>query len=393
MTTSISFITNCQRIRYRIAASSFYFIQGFAVTSWASRLPDIKLSLSLSDGSLGLLLLAPPAGQLAAMALSGCLVKRFGSFRIVRVAGLILPCWLPVLGMISAWPGLFAALFFFGMATNLSNISINTQCIGIEQIYGKSIMASFHGVWSLGGIGAILLSSCCAIRGLSPKTNFLFAAAVSVFIYLMNFRNLLPCDRQTEQQKKTVNFKELLSNKYLWILGIISLGCLGCEGVMNNWSSIYFQKIVNAELQYVRVGLFVYMLFLTCNRFTADWFIRKWGGENMIRLSGVLIICGMALLTSSPYVLPAAAGCALVGMGTSVIVPICYGLVGKYDSVPTATAITMVAGVGFIGFLVMPALVGGLSEWIGLKTALFLVGCFSFLTTWMIVFTRKKTSN
>ena len=81
------------------------------------------------------------------------------------------------------------------------------------------------------------------------------------------------------------------------------------------------------------------------------------------------------------------------GLYQSVIVPICYGLVGKYDSVPTATAITMVAGVGFIGFLVMPALVGGLSEWIGLKAAMFLVGCFSFLTTWMIVFTRKKTSN
>ena len=381
---------NICRLKYRIGASSFYFIQGFSVTSWVSRLPDIKSSLSLSDASLGVLLLAPPAGQLVAMALSGWLVKRFGSSRIVCIAGLLLSGWLPVLGMISNLFGLAAALFFFGMATNLSNISVNTQCVGVERIYGKSIMASFHGIWSLAGIGAILLSSFCAVHGISPTINFLYAAVLLVCIFLLSFRNLLPRDHHSaSEQKKNMKFRDLLKESSLWILGIISLGCLGCEGVMNNWTSIYFQKNIASEAEYVRAGFLVYMLSITCCRFTADWFVRKWGGKTMIRLAGCLIMLGMVLMTSISSLIPAVIGCALVGIGVSSIVPVCYGIAGKCDGIPVATAITMVASIGFLGFLLLPAVVGFISEWVGLKIALLIVGAISFLATQSILLIGK----
>ena len=71
-------------------------------------------------------------------------------------------------------------------------------------------------------------------------------------------------------------------------------------------------------------------------------------------------------------------------MGTSVIVPVCYGIAGKYESVPVAVSITMVATVGFLGFLFMPAAVGVLSEYIGLKTAFLLTGAASFLAAQLI---------
>ena len=365
-------------VRYRLAASAFYFIQGFVVTCWVSRLPDIKERLSLSDGVLGLVLLAPPAGQLAAMALSGWLVRRFGSFRILCIAGLLLPCWLPVLGLVSARAGLIAALVFFGMATNLSNISVNTQCVGIEHLYGKSIMATFHGIWSLGGIGAILLSSFCAVRGISPAVNFLFCSALMILLYLANFRRLLPQDRRTAGDgANKVRLASLLTDSRLWILGIISLGCLGCEGVMNNWIAIFFQKFVTAKAEFIRLGLFTYMLSITCCRFTADRFVRKWGGRTVIQIAGCLILAGISLIVLIPSLFTAAAGCILTGMGTSVIVPVCYGIAGKYESVPVAVSITMVATVGFLGFLFMPAAVGVLSELAGLKTALFLTGLVS----------------
>lgn len=382
---------NICRLKYRIGASSFYFIQGFSVTTWVSRLPDIKSSMSLSDASLGLLLLAPPAGQLMAMALSGWLVKTFGSARIVRIAALLLSGWLPVLGMLSNWIGLAAALFFFGMATNLSNIAVNTQCVGVERIYGKSIMASFHGIWSLAGICAILLSSFCAVRQISPAMNFLYAAVLLTGVFLLSFRNLLQRDHHSaNEQKRNMKFRDLMKESRLWILGIISLGCLGCEGVMNNWTSIYFQKNIASEAEYVRVGFLVYMLSITGCRFTADWFVRKWGGKSMIRLAGCLILSGMVLMISISSLIPAAIGCALVGIGVSSIVPICYGIAGKSNGIPVATAITMVASVGFLGFLLLPAAVGLISEWVGLKTALLTVGLISFLATQSIVLIGKS---
>jgi len=375
-------------VKYRVAASAFFFIQGFSVTSWVSRLPDVKSDLSLSDRELGILLAALPVGQLAAMPFSGGLVKRYGSRRIARIAALLLPCWLTVLGMISNQIQLFAMLFVFGMAVNLSNIAVNTQGVCIERLYGKSILASFHGIWSLGGIGAILLSSCLAVHGISPRVNFFCAAALLILVYMMNFRDLLPDDlRDTDAPTPRIDVSKLIKDPFLWILGIISFGGMGCEGVMNNWMSIYFGENLRAETQYVRVGLLAFMSAVTCCRFTADRFVRKWGGPLIIRLAGCLILAGMIMVTAFSDLAVAATGCALAGFGTSTIVPICFGLVGRHDAVPVAAAITMVAGIGFLGFLIMPPVVGFLSGQCGLRLALLLIGFLAFFTAQLVVLT------
>src|SRR5690606_27934232 len=74
------------RRRIRLAVSLFYFCQGLAFASWASRIPDIKTALQLSEAQLGSLLFALPAGQLMTMALSGKLVTTFGSSKVLRLA-------------------------------------------------------------------------------------------------------------------------------------------------------------------------------------------------------------------------------------------------------------------------------------------------------------------
>ena len=376
-------------VKYRIAASAFFFIQGFSVTSWVCRLPDIKAGFSLSDQELGVLLMALPAGQLTAMPFSGGLVKRYGSCRIARIGALVLPCWLTVLGLIPNRVLLFAALFLFGMAINLSNIAINTQGVGIERLYGKSILASFHGIWSLGGIGAILLSSYLAAQGISPKVNFVCAAALLISVYILNYRNLLPNDsRNTEGSGQRFGVLKLIKDPFLWIFGIISFGGMGCEGIMNNWTSIYFKETLGVRTEYIRVGLLVFMTAVTCSRFTADWFVRKWGGIVIIRLAGCLIMAGFILMTVFSDFAIAAAGCALVGFGTSAIVPVCFGLVGKYGAVPVAVAITMVASIGFLGFLIMPPLAGFISGQYSLRAALFLAGFLAFLAAQLVVLTR-----
>ena len=135
--------------RSRIATASLFFIQGFSVVTWANRLPDIQRKFGFSDGELGLMLLLPPAAQLLMMAVSGNLVRRFGSTSIARIAALLLPMLLPVLAEVSTLPMLASAMFIFGMATNLSNIAANTQGLQVERLYEKHQWL-FHGWWSIG---------------------------------------------------------------------------------------------------------------------------------------------------------------------------------------------------------------------------------------------------
>ena len=136
---------------YRLAVASFFFLQGLVFASWASRIPDIKQALDLNEAQLGGVLFAIPVGQMSAMALSGYLVSRFGSHRMLLLAALLYSGTLMALGFISETWHLFAMLVFFGVAANLHNISVNTQAVGVERLYRRSIMAAFHGLWSLAG--------------------------------------------------------------------------------------------------------------------------------------------------------------------------------------------------------------------------------------------------
>src|SRR5690606_35800180 len=89
------------RQRMRLAVSLFYFCQGIAFASWASRIPDIKTTLQLSDAQLGTLLFMLPLGQLATMVLSGRLVTTYGSSKVLRLAAPVYVIVLAALGLAS----------------------------------------------------------------------------------------------------------------------------------------------------------------------------------------------------------------------------------------------------------------------------------------------------
>src|SRR5215217_8996431 len=140
--------------KFRWAVGCLFFLQGLCFASWASRIPTIQQNLNLSDTTLGIVLFALPVGSMIALPFAGWLVTRFGSKRIATNALLAYSIFLLGIGLSQNIFILVASLVFFGMAGNISNIAINTQAVGVEARYGRNIMASFHGLWSLAGFTA-----------------------------------------------------------------------------------------------------------------------------------------------------------------------------------------------------------------------------------------------
>jgi MFS family permease len=131
--------------RVRIAVALVYFSMGLCFASWASRIPDIKTALHLNDAMFGTILFALPVGQFLMMPFSGKLVTRFGSRKVLTFALPAYTVFLSNVGLVTQGWQLPIALFLFGLAGNLCNISINTQGVAAERLYGRPIMASFHG--------------------------------------------------------------------------------------------------------------------------------------------------------------------------------------------------------------------------------------------------------
>lgn len=49
--------------RKRVAVAAYYFVPGVVFASWASRIPDVKQMLHLSNGQLGTVLLPFPSAS------------------------------------------------------------------------------------------------------------------------------------------------------------------------------------------------------------------------------------------------------------------------------------------------------------------------------------------
>lgn len=366
---------------YRIGVSAFFFIQGLTFATWASRIPDIKTLLHLSDGMLGAVLFALPVGQLTAMALSGYLVSRFGSRHTLTVAACLYPAGLVLLGTVTSLWQLVGALFFFGVCGNLSNISINTQGIGVERLYRRSIMASFHGVWSLAGFAGGIISTFMVAQRISPFTHFCIVYTVGFLLMLVARKYVLPRDAHTAAREKKKIF--VRPDRYIITLGIIAFACMICEGTMFDWSGVYFEKVIHAPVDLTRLGYIAFMFTMTVGRFSADWLVTRFGVENILKLSGVFIVSGMLLAILFPYVLTATTGFLLVGIGTSSVVPMVYSLAGKSKNMLPGVALATVSSIGFLGFLIGPPVIGFVSELTNLRVSFTLIAILGLGTTVM----------
>ncbi len=378
MNLTLSFPT--QRY-YRIGVSTFYFIQGLSFATWASRIPDIKDALHLSDGALGAILFALPLGQLAAMALSGFLVSRFGSRRILSIAACLYPAVLLLLGSVTTAWQLVLALLFFGICGNLSNISLNTQGVGVERLYRRSIMASFHGVWSMAGFAGGVISTYMVAKHIPPFTHFCIIYAIAFLLMLFARKFMLPRDAHSgEKEKKKVFVKP---DRYIITLGIIAFACMICEGTMFDWSGIYFEKIVQAPKDMTRLGYVAFMFTMTAGRFTADYLVTRFGVHRILRMSGLFIITGMMLAILFPYVSTATLGFLIVGIGTSSVVPMAYSLAGRSKKMLPGVALASVSSIGFLGFLIGPPIIGFISELSNLRVSFALIALLGLGTTIM----------
>jgi len=369
-----------KRNRIRIAVSLFFFCQGIAFASWASRIPVIKERLHLSEGQLGTILLMLPVGQLATMALSGKLVTKYGSAKVLSIVPIAYALVLCSIAFAqNAWQ-LGAILFLFGVTGNMCNISVNTQGVATEQIYKKSIMTSFHGAWSVAGFTGALVGLLTMNLGLDTLPHFLIILAFVTANTLINQRYLVP-GKSPQKEKRSFFSKPEGS---LLQLGIIGFFSMATEGAMFDWSGVYFKEIVHAPEKFVVVGYASFMIMMAIGRFVGDGVIRKLGRKRTLQYSGILMFVGMMTSVVFPQFIVCTLAFMLVGIGVACNVPSIYSIAGQNKNVPSGVALAMVSSISYLGFLMGPPLIGYIAEVFSLRYSYGVFACFGLLMFGMV---------
>jgi MFS family permease len=367
---------------HRIAVSSFFFLAGLCFSSWASRIPDIRLKLHLDNAALGVVLLSLPAGLMVSLPLAGWLVTKFGSRRMATIAAISYACTLPLLGLATAVWQLMFCLFFFGMGGNMLNISMNTQAIGTEQLYKRTIMASYHGLWSLAGFTGAAAGTLMVAMGWLPYQHFLVIGSLALLIVLVASGRLIPklADGPGDQPIFAMPDRSLIN------LGLIAFCSMICEGAMFDWSGVYFQKVIQPSKEWIAAGYTAFMCTMAAGRFIGDWMTTKWGIRSILQASGLLTASGLLIAVLFPSLIPAIIGFLLVGAGVSSVVPLVYSAAGRSKVLSPGVALAAVSTIGYLGFLFGPPCIGFIAQLFSLRVSL---GLIALLGSAIVVIAAK----
>ncbi len=371
---------------HRLAIGTYFFIAGITFASWASRIPDIKQKLELNDAELGGILFALPTGSMVSLPISGWLVAKLGSRTVMLLAALCYPLVLSLLGTADSVVILTSLLFLFGLLGNMMNISVNTQAVAVEELYGKSIMASFHGIWSLAGFTGAAVGTLMISLGFIPLQHFLIVALIMMAMALIMKFGRMPKDAVTGNQPIFVK-----PDASLLKLGLISFCCMAAEGTMFDWSGIYFQKVVQAPASLVTLGYSAFMGTMALGRFLGDGLVLRFGRKEILQASGGIIAAGLLLAVFFPSIVTATIGFLMVGFGVSSVVPIVYSQAGKSEKMSPGMALAAVSSIGFFGFFIGPPLIGFIAEAFGLQWSFGIIAILGFGTTVLARFTKFKS--
>ncbi|MEK8179749.1 MFS transporter [Flavobacterium buctense] len=373
--------------RVRLATSLFFFGMGFCFSTWASRIPDIKSILQLSEAELGTMLFALPFGQLVAMPFTGKIVTKYGS-RNISILGLLFYAFcLIFIGLSTQSWHLATGLFLFGFFCNFCNIAVNAQGVYTQQLFDKPIIGSFHGSWSLAGFFGALVGLLMLTLELTPFQHFVLAFAFVVVIILTNYKYIIKTKSIQEEEKSSYSFWKNPDKTLLW-LGVICFCGMASEGIMFDWSGVYFKEIIKAPGALVVLGYTTFMISMASGRFLSDFLVAKYGAKKVLIISGLVISSGLYMAVLLPYIIPCMIAFMLVGFGVSNIVPIIFNIAGNNKNVPTGIALTVVTSISFLGFLIGPPIIGLIAEVTSLRYSFAIIGVFGVFIS-LLVFRLK----
>ncbi|MFJ2033017.1 MFS transporter [Streptosporangium sp. NPDC087985] len=362
--------TTRQTARARRAVSFFFILLGTLSGVWAARIPAVKHDLGLSDGQLSYGLFAVAAGLVTGMRFAGRLTDRFGSARVVTPAAVATALTVIPPGYAPTLPLLIAALFLYGLVNASLDVSMNAHGVEVERAYGRPIMSSFHGMFSIGGLLGAALGGLLAWLGLSAGATLAVTGIPLALLALYARRHLLPSAPLPTPSASAPLPTRARWSSWIVLMGVVAFAGLVGEGAAVDWTAVYLFDDLGASPGIAALGFAVFSTAMTIGRFAGDHLARRFGPVRLVRYSGVVATAGLITALVIGRVPVAIAGFALFGLGLATIVPQVFSAAGNHDPARAGESIAQVATIGYAGLVAGPALIGGAAEIITLPGAL-----------------------
>ena len=357
------------------------------IGTWVLYIPSVKLKLNMNDAELGLALFSYALGILVFLPFVPYLNNKIGTgkFTIIGILLFATSFIFPLLA--TNYILLCISLFITGIFSGTTDITMNALVSEIEQSDNSNIMSASHGFFSLGGViggglGSLLISSYE-----NPLWHMIL---IIVFILITNIvlakYYYTIKERKVSKNKSRFTFKKL---KPLIGIAFIAFVIMASEGAIEHWSSLYLKEIEPLKsINLYGLGFVIFSTTMMLGRFFGDRISENISSNKIIIYGCVIAIFGYsAILTNTINII--LTGFGILGLGLSVIIPELFRIAGKTKGISSSYGISFVSGIGFIGFLAGPVVLGFISNYSNLKSSFILLLILVFLA-FLISLLRSK---
>lgn len=376
----------------RVAITAFFALDGFIFSGWVVRIPDIKHQTHASAGALGLALLGVSAGAVLTMMLTGRLCRRYGSHPVTVV-------WMVVLALSVALPpltrsalALGAVLLVFGAAYGGVNVAFNAAAVDLVAAVRRPIMPGFHAAFSLGGMVGAGVGGLVAAH-LSPTRHLLGITVLGLLVTAVAGRSLLrheppvPPGDDREPMAAGTGRAARVAGRWLVVgFGLVALCDAYGEGAMADWGALHLRQDLTASTGTAAAGYACFALAMTAGRLSGTALLGRLGRARTVIAGGSVAAVGMLLGSLAPSVWAALAGFAVTGLGLANIFPVAIERAGALAG---ASGVAIASTLGYGGMLLGPPMIGFMTDWFSLPTALTSVAALAAVAALIGVATRR----
>lgn len=362
----------------RTATFAYFVLDGFLMGTWVVHIPSIEHRVGISHATLGWLLLLLGGGAFAGMRLVGPLTDRFGARRTVPVSAVACSAAVVLPGLAAGAWTLGAALVLLGFANGCLDVSMNTHAVQVERGYRRPIMSAFHALFSVGGVAASLVGAATLSWGWSTATTLSGTAVVGVAAALLAAPALLRAQAtpgplgDTGAASASRGRAPRATPRLIWMLAVLAFMLMLCEGVANDWSTLQLKTVLGAPAATAALAYGAFATTMTVGRLLTDRVAARIGAVAVLRYGAAVAAAGLALAALSPVVPLALVGWAVFGAGMSGCIPQLFSAAGHADPDSAGANVSRVAGLGYVGMLAGPAVIGPMTRLMPLNIAFFL---------------------
>ncbi|WP_343901914.1 MFS transporter [Arthrobacter rhombi] len=378
--------------RARLAVSLLFLTNGALFANILPRYPALKEDLGLSNGAFGAAVAAFPLGALIAGLAAASLIRRFHSARVAVIGTILTGTGVLLAGLAPSWAMLAGALFLGGAMDAITDVAQNSHGLRVQRAYGRSILNSFHAVWSIGAMLGGLLGGAAAGLGIPRGIHLGISLALFSIVALISLPLLLPgpdtrtttlvtaqdgasSDTATGHDVgiSRVHPSWLRTSAILAALVLVSIGGALVEDAGSSWSAIYLKGSLGAIAPVAALGFVALVGCQFVGRMIGDRLVDRFGQRAVAQTGGVLIAVAFGVALAFPSVPSTIIGFGLAGFGTATLVPAAMHAADELPGLRPGTGLTILGWLMRLGFLFSPPIVGAIADRSSLATGLLVV--------------------